>query len=121
MTSGNGLRDLEAFWGAIWDYFQVRASAPYTRVLARRAMPGAQWFPGTRLNYAEHALAHEREDTVALIYGREGLPLKRMGWTELAGRIRVLATRLRELGVRPGDRVVAVLPNSPEAVIASNT
>jgi acetoacetyl-CoA synthetase len=112
------VRDLEAFWAAVWDYFQVRSSAPYTRVLARREMPGAQWFPGARLNYAEHALAHERPDTDALIYVREGGPLARMGWLELAARVRVLATRLRALGVRPGDRVVAVLPNSPEAVIA---
>ncbi len=112
------VRDLEAFWAAVWDYFQVRSSAPYTRVLGRREMPGAQWFPGARLNYAEHALAHERPDTDALIYVREGGPLARMGWPELAARVRVLATRLRGMGVRPGDRVVAVLPNSPEAVIA---
>ncbi len=112
------VQDLEAFWAAIWDYFRVRSSAPYTQVLGRRQMPGAQWFPGARLNYAEHALAHERAGTDALIYAREGAPLARMQWTELAARVRALATRLRTLGVRPGDRVVAVLPNSPEAVIA---
>ncbi len=112
------VQDLEAFWAAIWDYFRVRSSVPYTQVLGRREMPGAQWFPGARLNYAEHALAHERGGADALIYAREGAALARMGWPELAGRVRVLATRLRALGVRPGDRVVAVLPNSPEAVIA---
>ena len=110
--------DIESFWRAIWDYFGVRSSAPYTRVLGRRAMPGAQWFPGARLNYAEHALAQERPDTDALIYVREGGPLARMSWAELGARVRVLATQLRALGVRPGDRVVAVLPNSPQAVIA---
>ena len=112
------VQDLEAFWAAIWDYFQVRSSAPYSQVLGRRGMPGAQWFPGSRLNYAEHALAHERANTDALIYAREGAPLARMGWTELAAQVRTLATRLRNMGVTPGDRVVAVLPNSPEAVIA---
>ena len=81
-------------------------------------MPGAEWFPGSRLNYAEHALRHERPDTDALIFAREGGPLARMGWTELAAQVRVLATQLRKLGVRPEDRVVAVLPNSPQAVIA---
>jgi len=112
------VQDLDAFWRAIWDYFGVRSSAPFVRVLGRREMPGADWFPGARLNYAEHALAHEQPDTDALIYVREGAPLARMSWTELAGRVRILATQLRKLGVGPGDRVVAVLPNSPQAVIA---
>ncbi len=112
------VRDLESFWGAIWDYFHVRSSTPYTRVLERRGMPGAVWFPGARLNYAEHALAHERPEADALMYCREGAGLARLGWTELGARVRTLAARLRSLGVRPGDRVVAVLPNSPEAVIA---
>lgn len=112
------IQDLEGFWGAIWDYFQVRSSARYTRVLEKSEMPGAQWFPGARLNYAEHALARERPGTDALIYVREGAPLARMDWSELGARVRLLATRLRRMGVRPGDRVVAVLPNSPEAVIA---
>ena len=112
------IRDLEAFWSAIWDYFQIRSSVPYTRVLGKSEMPGAQWFPGARLNYAEHALARERPGTDALIYVREGAPLARMDWSELATRVRQLATHLRNIGVRPGDRVVAVLPNCPEAVVA---
>jgi acetoacetyl-CoA synthetase len=110
--------DVEAFWASIWDYFGVRSSAPYTRVLARGEMPGAEWFPGARLNYAERALAHERPDAIALAYVSERAPLTHMSWTELGGRVRVLATQLRKLGVVPGDRVVAVLPNIPEAVIA---
>jgi acetoacetyl-CoA synthetase len=112
------VQDIEGFWRAIWDYFGVRSSTPFTRVLGRREMPGADWFPGARLNYAEHALAHERPDTDALIYAREGAALERLSWTELAGRVRILATQLRKLGVVPGDRVVAVLPNGPQAVIA---
>jgi acetoacetyl-CoA synthetase len=112
------VQDIEGFWRAIWDYFGVRSSTPFTRVLGRREMPGAEWFPGARLNYAEHALAHERPDTDALIYSREGAALGRMSWTELAGRVRILSTQLRKLGVVPGDRVVAVLPNGPQAVIA---
>jgi acetoacetyl-CoA synthetase len=110
--------DLEGFWRAIWDYFGVRSSMPYTRVLGRREMPGTEWFPGARLNYAEHALAHERPGVDALIYAREQTPLARMSWTELGSRVRTLATQLRKLGVRPGDRVVAVLPNAPQAVVA---
>jgi acetoacetyl-CoA synthetase len=110
--------DLEGFWAAIWDYFLVRPSVPYSRVLARRQMPGAQWFPGARLNYAEHALRNERPGVDALLFQAEGTPLQRMTWPELGRQVRLLATRLRELGVKPGDRVVACLPNVPEAVVA---
>jgi len=112
------VQDVESFWRAIWDYCGVRSSAPYTQVFGRREMPGAEWFPGARLNYAEHALRHERPGVDALMYARESGSLERLSWTELAVRVRVLATQLRKLGVRPGDRVVAVLPNSPHAVIA---
>jgi acetoacetyl-CoA synthetase len=110
--------DLEGFWQAIWDYFDVRSSTPYERVLADRRMPGAQWFPGARLNYAQHALRHERANADALMYLSERTPLARMSWEELGGKVRILATQLRKLGVEPGDRVVAYLPNAPEAIIA---
>ena len=59
--------DQDGFWGSLWDYFEVRASQPYERVLAASGMPGADWFPGARLNYAEHALRHEREGADALL------------------------------------------------------
>ena len=110
--------DLEAFWQSLWDYFKVQSSAPYERVLAQRQMPGAKWFPGARLNYAEHALRHERANTDALMYLSERTSLTRMSWEELGGKVRILATQLRKLGVQRGDRVVAYLPNIPEAVIA---
>jgi len=110
--------DLEGFWASIWDYFLIRPSVPYSRVLGRRQMPGAQWFPGARLNYAEHALRNERPGVDAILYQGEGTRLQRIGWPELGNQVRTLATRLRELGVKPGDRVVACLPNVPEAVIA---
>jgi acetoacetyl-CoA synthetase len=110
--------DLDGFWAAIWDYFLVRPSVPYSRVLARRQMPGAQWFPGARLNYAEHALRNERPGVDALLHQSEGASLQRMTWPELGHQVRALATELRKLGVKPGDRVVACLPNVPEAVVA---
>ena len=110
--------DLDGFWAAVWDYFLIQSSVPYTRVLGRRTMPGAQWFPGTRLNYAEHALRHERPDVDALLFQSESTPLTRMTWPELGSQVRTLATRLRALGVKPGDRVVACLPNVPEAIVA---
>src|SRR5438105_1246277 len=82
------------------------------------AMPGARWFPGARLNYAEHVLRNERPGTTALLCCSETTPVTAVAWETLAGQVRVLATRLRELGVRPGDRVVACLPNIPHAVVA---
>ena len=112
------VRDLEGFWQAIWEYFGVESSAPHTRVLADATMPGAKWFPGARLNYAQHMLRHEQPGTDALMYVSETTPLTGMPWETFAGQVRILATRLRELGVRPGDRVASYLPNIPQAPIA---
>jgi len=110
--------DLDGFWQAVWDYTGVRASAPPTRVLGRRQMPGAEWFPGARLNYAEHVLRRERPGETALLSVTESAPLAGMDWAELGSQVRILATRLRAMGVRPGDRVASYLPNVPQAVVA---
>src|SRR6185437_979383 len=110
--------DLESFWGALWAYFAVEASAPYTRVLARRSMPGAEWFSGARLNYAENVLRREPGAGIALLHAGEDRPLEAMTWPQLGGQVRILATRLRALGVRPGDRVAAWMPNIPQTVVA---
>jgi acetoacetyl-CoA synthetase len=110
--------DLDGFWQAVWDYCGIEASAAPSAVLGRRSMPGAQWFPGARLNYAEHVLRNERPGEDALLYVSETAPLAGMRWETLAGQVRVLATELRAMGVRPGDRVASYLPNIPQAVIA---
>jgi acetoacetyl-CoA synthetase len=110
--------ELEEFWQAMWDYFGVQSSAPHTRVLGKRAMPGAEWFPGARLNYAQHVLRKERAGIDALLFMSETTPLTGVSWETFAGQVRILATRLRELGVHPGDRVAAYLPNIPETMIA---
>ncbi len=110
--------DLDGFWQAVWDYCGVRASVPPTAVLGNRAMPGAEWFPGATLNYAEHVLRNERPATDALYYKSESAPLAALSWDKLASDVRVLATRLRDSAVRPGDRVASYLPNIPQTVIA---
>jgi acetoacetyl-CoA synthetase len=110
--------ELEDFWQAIWDYFGVQSSAPHVRVLGKRTMPGAEWFPGAQLNYAEHVLRNERARTDALLFMSETTPLTGVPWEIFAGQVRVLATKLRELGVRPGDRVAAFMPNTPQTMIA---
>jgi acetoacetyl-CoA synthetase len=109
--------ELEEFWQAIWDYFGIESSAPHTRVLDKREMPGAEWFPGARLNYAQHVLRNERAGD-ALLFMSETTPLTGSPWETFAGHVRILATRLRDLGVRPGDRVVAFMPNIPQTMIA---
>jgi acetoacetyl-CoA synthetase len=113
--------DLDGFWAAVWEFFEVRSSAPYSRVLSSRTMPGAVWFEGSRVNYAEHLLRHEENAApgeTAIVHGSETRPLAAMSWHELGASVRAVATRLRELGVRPGDRVAAYLPNIPETAIA---
>jgi acetoacetyl-CoA synthetase len=112
------VQDLEGFWGALWDYFRIDASTPPTRVLGHRGMPGAQWFPGARLNYARHVLRGEQPGADALLSMNETQALTPLAWETLANRVRVLATRLRELGIEPGDRVVAIMPNIPETLVA---
>ncbi len=113
------ITDLDSFWHSVWDFFGVQASTPFERVLGRRSMPGAEWFPGARLNYAGHILARERPDATAIISVREGEPMRRMSWATLGHQVRTLATQMRRMGVRPGDRVAAVLPNAPHAAIAT--
>src|ERR1700733_3664456 len=112
------VQDLEAFWQALWDYFQIEATALHSRVLDKRTMPGAQWFVGARLNYARHVLREESGGGDALLYASEGQTVRAVSWDTLANRVRMLATRMREMGIQPGDRVAAVLPNIPETVIA---
>jgi len=113
--------DLDGFWGSIWANFAVTASAPPTAVLAERDMPGARWFPGARLNWAENLLrpaacrAASRPAIVAVCEGREATE---MTWAELIAQVASLADELRGLGLRPGDRVAAYLPNIPQAVVA---
>jgi acetoacetyl-CoA synthetase len=112
--------DLEGFWASVWEYCGIEASRPYERVLGERAMPGAQWFPGAELNYAEHVFRHtaHRPDEPAILHQSEVRPLGEVGWDELREKTAALAAGLKEMGVGRGDRVAAYLPNVPEAVIA---
>ena len=110
--------DLDGFWQSLWDYFRIESSAPHTAALARRALPGSEWFPGARLNYAQHVLRREPGGGTALIRVSEGATPVPLGRAELAAQVRILATQLRHLGVQPGDRVVAWMPNMPQTAVA---
>ena len=110
--------DIEGFWQALWDYFHIECSAPPARVLGKRAMPGAEWFPGARLNYAQHVLRGAQRGGDALLHMSEARPLASVTWETLGCQVRAVATQLRALGVEPGDRVVAWMPNIPETMVA---
>ena len=110
--------NLEDFWASIWDFFEVEASSPYERVLGDRSMPGAEWFPGARLNYAQHVFRGVVDSEVAIRHASELRSLDEWTWGDLRARTAAVAAGLRALGVEPGDRVVAYLPNIPEAVAA---
>ena len=110
--------DLEAFWSAIWQYFDVQASRPYERVLADARMPGAVWFPGARLNLVDQVFRHGSSERSAIVFRNEAGERGELGWKELQAQVASLATTLHQLGVEPGDRVVAFLPNVPATVVA---
>ena len=109
---------LEDFWAAIWEYFEVQSSSQYDCVLAKRDMPGAEWFPGASLNYAEHIFRRFSDSEAALVFASEERELTELSWQDLKAEVAVIARWLRESGLQPGDRVAGYLTNSPEAVIA---
>lgn len=108
--------DLDGFWASIWEFFAVRSSAPYERVLAGRTMPGAVWFPGARLNYAEHALRW-RDDRPAVVFRSDDGQRQELTHAELFREVASVAAGLRGLGVRRGDRVAAYAPNRVETLV----
>jgi acetoacetyl-CoA synthetase len=125
--------DLAGFWGSVWDYFQVRnlaladvgasgsggrlAEAPYGVVLADDAMPGARWFPGTRVNYAAHALANLPVRGPAVVARSQTRGPVELTADELRTAVARARAGLVRLGVRRGDRVAAYLPNIPETLV----
>jgi acetoacetyl-CoA synthetase len=113
------VEDLEGFWSAIWDFFGVRADGGYESALGDRSMPGAEWFAGTSLNYAEHVFAGKDDDAeTAILHASELRELDELSWGELRAAVAAVAGGLRALGVERGDRVVAYMPNIPETVVA---
>jgi acetoacetyl-CoA synthetase len=107
--------DLEGFWASIWDFFEVRASEPYQRVLGAPQMPGAKWFSGAKLNYAENVFEGKRDQDLAIVFADERGE-GQWSWGALREETERIAEGLRELGVGPGDRVAAYMPNAPETI-----
>lgn len=111
---------LEDFWAEVWSFFDLAPGTSYDAVLADRSMPGAVWFPGARLNYAEHVLrrGEDRAEETALVAVSEDGSVVEVTWGELTQQVGAVATALRRMGVQPGERVVGYLPNIPQAVVA---
>ncbi|MEL7340717.1 MAG: AMP-binding protein, partial [Bacteroidota bacterium] len=111
---------LEDFWEGIWHFFAVQSHSPYEQVLKRpeQGMIGTKWFEGARLSYAEHIFRNTNDEYPVIIFQAEGREMTEISWSELERRVRTLATWMRSAGVQKGDRVVAYLPNIPQAVVA---
>ena len=108
--------DLEAFWGSIWEFFDVQGS--YDEVLADASMPGAQWFTGAEISYPEHIFRDRPGDRVAIRHASELRELGEWTWDELREQTARIAAGLKAMGVERGDRVVAYMPNIPETIAA---
>jgi len=110
--------NIPEFWEAMWEFADVIASKPYDQIVDDLGkMPGAQWFSGARLNFAENLLRF-RDDQTALIFKGEGQNVTRTTYAELYDEVARIAKSLRTAGVQPGDRVVGFMPNMPETIIA---
>jgi acetoacetyl-CoA synthetase len=110
--------DLEAFWGSLVEFAGVRFADPPERVIGDESMPGAKWFPGARVSYAEHMFAGKDPDALAIQHASESRELSSMTWGELRSLTASIAAGLRASGVGEGDRVAAYMPNIPETVAA---
>jgi acetoacetyl-CoA synthetase len=106
------------FWAAWWEYARIEASHPYDQVVDDiQKMPGAKWFPGARLNFAQNLLRY-RDDQVALVFYGEDRVRRKMTYAALYDQVAQVAAALKAMGVNTGDRVVGFMPNMPETIIA---
>jgi len=110
--------DLAGFWSSIVDFYDLPLHGDRSLVIDDRAMPGTRWYPGAELNYAEAMFRRASPDRPALGFRSERHPLRFVSWAELEADVAAVAAALRRFGVGRGDRVVAVIPNMPEAVVA---
>ena len=112
------IEDIPSFWARLWEFVDIKASRGYTQVVDDlKKLPGANWFKGARLNFAENLLRY-RDDRLAFIFKGETQKYARMTYRELYTTVARLAKALRETGVKPGDRVVGYMPNLMETAIA---
>ncbi|MEM7104733.1 MAG: acetoacetate--CoA ligase [Bacteroidota bacterium] len=106
------------FWKSLWEYFEIKSYTPFNTVISGDQMPDMQWFEGSTLNYAEHIFRKATADHPAIIFRSERHEISEMSWESLTTKVASMKAYLASIGVRSGDRVVAYLPNIPEASIA---
>ncbi len=111
------INNIEEFWKSIWEFSGLIHSAKYEKIISSYEMPGAKWFEGAKLNFAENLLKY-RDDKIAIISSREDCPNVTLTYNELYERTAACADGLRKLGVKKGDRVAGFVPNYPESIIA---
>lgn len=112
------IEQIPDFWAAMWDFAEIKASKPYDRVVEDLSkFPGAKWFPGARLNFAENLMRY-RDDRLAFVFRGETQKSAQMTYRQLYRTVARLAKSLREIGIQPGDRVVGYMPNLMETAIA---
>ncbi|NBC27428.1 MAG: acetoacetate--CoA ligase [Bacteroidetes bacterium] len=109
--------NIEQFWESVWDYFDVIHHTPYEQLLSSREMPGAKWFEGATLNYAEHIFRNKSSDRPALHFASETGRRESVSWKELEQKVSSVRVFLEKKGIGKGDRVAGFLPNIPEAII----
>ncbi|WP_444910194.1 acetoacetate--CoA ligase [Microbulbifer sp. TRSA005] len=111
------VEEREVFWSDLWDFCEVQASARGEEILGRDNMPGAEWFPDARLNFAENLLRY-RDDKTALVERLENGSRRRLSYAQLYGRVERLASALANQGISEGDRVAGFMPNVMDTVVA---
>lgn len=114
------VRELQAFWAAMFEYFDIESPTPHEKILEPATMPGARWFAGARVNFARHVLRAGPADRglTAIVSQTEGGRVAETSWAELEDMVERLAVRMRELGVGPGDHVAAYATSTPETIAA---
>ena len=112
------VQSIADFWAAVWDFVDIKASRRYERVVEDLSVfPSAKWFPGAKLNFAANLLRY-RDDRPAIVFHGEDKKQVRLTYAELYRAVAGMAAYLREIGIKPGDRVVAYMPNLPETIVA---
>jgi acetoacetyl-CoA synthetase len=112
------VENLEDFWAAAWDFLDIKASVPYEKVIQDKdKMPGAKFFVGSKLNFAENLLRF-RDDRTALVFRGEDAVRRTLTYNQLYDEVAKTAASLKAMGVKAGDRVVGFVPNMPESIIA---
>ena len=107
----------EDFWESLWTYFDIISHSEYESVIDTPNMPGAKWFNGATLNYAEHIFRMKSEERPALIFANEHGDRTKLSWKELENQVASVQAFLSEKGIKAGDRVAGYLPNTPETMI----